>query len=114
MSVHPHTVDRPVLAPHLQQTIEALADGETMREMAARFYISPNSVKSRLKTLYQLLGARDQAHAVAIAFRLGMLDGNRLLQIGDLARLCLGQSPRDALITLERIAEITETGMPRS
>jgi DNA-binding CsgD family transcriptional regulator len=114
MSAHPHTVDRPVLAPHLQQTIEALAAGQTVREMAARFCISPNSVKSRLKTLYQRLGARDQAHAVAIAFRLGMLDGNLLLQVGDLARQCLGQSPRDALITLERIARLTETGMPSS
>ncbi|GLY00358.1 hypothetical protein Acsp01_07370 [Actinoplanes sp. NBRC 101535] len=41
--------------------------------MAARLYISPNTVKSRLKTLYQQLGARDQAHAVAIAFRMGVL-----------------------------------------
>jgi hypothetical protein len=34
--------------------------------------------------------------------------------VGDLARQCLGQSPRDALITLERIARLTETGMPSS
>jgi DNA-binding CsgD family transcriptional regulator len=64
---------RPVLAPHLQETIESLAAGETAREMAARLYISPNTVKSRLKTLYQQLGARDQAHAVAIGFRIGVL-----------------------------------------
>jgi two-component system nitrate/nitrite response regulator NarL len=64
---------RPVLAPHLQETIESLAAGETAREMAARLYISPNTVKSRLRTLYQQLGARDQAHAVAIGFRIGVL-----------------------------------------
>jgi DNA-binding CsgD family transcriptional regulator len=64
---------RPVLAPHLQEIIESLATGETAREAAARLFISPNTVKSRLKTLYQQLGARDQAHAVAIAFRLGIL-----------------------------------------
>jgi DNA-binding CsgD family transcriptional regulator len=63
----------PVLAPHLQEIIESLAAGQTAREMAARLYISPNTVKSRLKTLYQQLGARDQAHAVAIAFRIGVL-----------------------------------------
>ncbi|BCY07504.1 helix-turn-helix transcriptional regulator [Actinoplanes sp. L3-i22] len=63
----------PVLAPHLQEIIESLAAGETAREMAARLYISPNTVKSRLRTLYQQLGARDQAHAVAIAFRIGVL-----------------------------------------
>ncbi|WP_229075591.1 helix-turn-helix transcriptional regulator [Actinoplanes sp. DH11] len=62
-----------MLAPHLQETLECLAAGETAREMAARLFISPNTVKSRLKTLYQQLGARDQAHAVAIAFRLGIL-----------------------------------------
>ncbi|MEV6348435.1 helix-turn-helix transcriptional regulator [Actinoplanes sp. NPDC051851] len=79
MSLHPHrsrtgaVANRPVLAPHLQETIESLAAGETMREMAARLFISTNTVKSRLKSLYQQLGARDQAHAVAIAFRLGVL-----------------------------------------
>ncbi|WP_232297456.1 MULTISPECIES: helix-turn-helix transcriptional regulator [unclassified Actinoplanes] len=62
-----------MLAPHLQETIESLAAGETAREMAARLYLSPNTVKSRLRTLYQQLGARDQAHAVAIGFRLGVL-----------------------------------------
>ncbi|WP_328468056.1 helix-turn-helix transcriptional regulator [Actinoplanes sp. NBC_00393] len=62
-----------MLAPHLQETIESLAAGETAREMAARLYISTNTVKSRLRTLYRQLGARDQAHAVAIAFRLGVL-----------------------------------------
>lgn len=61
------------MAPHLQETIESLAAGETAREMAARLYISTNTVKSRLRTLYRQLGARDQAHAVAIAFRLGVL-----------------------------------------
>ncbi|KUL40162.1 MULTISPECIES: helix-turn-helix domain-containing protein [Actinoplanes] len=65
--------NRPVLAPHLQEVIESLAAGETAREMAARLCISPNTVKSRLKTLYQQLGARDQAHAVAIGFRIGVL-----------------------------------------
>ncbi|MFI1993908.1 LuxR C-terminal-related transcriptional regulator [Actinoplanes sp. NPDC020271] len=64
---------RPVLAPHLQEIIESLAAGQTAREMAARLYISPNTVKSRLRTLYQQLGARDQAHAVAIGFRIGIL-----------------------------------------
>ena len=78
MSLQSHqsrTADRgrPVLAPHLQETIESLAAGETAREMAARLYISTNTVKSRLRTLYRQLGARDQAHAVAIAFRLGVL-----------------------------------------
>ena len=62
-----------MLAPHLQETLESLAAGETAREMAQRLYISTNTVKSRLRTLYRQLGARDQAHAVAIAFRLGVL-----------------------------------------
>ncbi|WP_309238430.1 helix-turn-helix transcriptional regulator [Actinoplanes aureus] len=62
-----------MLAPHLQETLESLAAGETAREMAARLYISTNTVKSRLRTLYRQLGARDQAHAVAIGFRLGIL-----------------------------------------
>ncbi|MEU4563057.1 helix-turn-helix transcriptional regulator [Actinoplanes sp. NPDC023936] len=79
MSLHTHrshagpVAIRPVLAPHLQEIVESLAVGETAREAAARLFISPNTVKSRLKALYQQLGARDQAHAVAIAFRLGIL-----------------------------------------
>jgi DNA-binding CsgD family transcriptional regulator len=67
------TIGQRTLAPHLQEIIESLAAGETAREAAARLYISTNTVKSRLKTLYQQLGARDQAHAVAIGFRIGVL-----------------------------------------
>ena len=67
---------RPVLAGHLQRTLEALADGHTVVEMAQLEHVSPNTVKQRLRTLYEKLNARNQAHAVAIAFRLGVLDGH--------------------------------------
>ena len=67
---------RPVLASHLQRTLEALADGHTVIEMAQLEHVSPNTVKQRLRTLYEKLNARNQAHAVAIAFRLGVLDGH--------------------------------------
>lgn len=67
---------RPVLASHLQRTLEALADGHTVIEMAQLEHVSPNTVKQRLRTLYEKLNARNQAHAVAIAFRLGVLRGH--------------------------------------
>ncbi|MEU8244414.1 helix-turn-helix transcriptional regulator [Actinoplanes missouriensis] len=85
-----------MLAPHLQEIVESLAVGETAREAAARLFISPNTVKSRLKALYQQLGARDQAHAVAIAFRLGIL---RTTDEPNLQRVVIGGLNPDRLRT---------------
>jgi DNA-binding CsgD family transcriptional regulator/DNA-binding XRE family transcriptional regulator len=68
---------QPVLPAPMQTTLEAIADGDTTRQIARRVHLSPNTVKDRLAALYAQLGAKDRANAVSIGFQLGVLDGRR-------------------------------------
>lgn len=49
------------------QVLVGLCLGHTSAGMAARLSLTENSVKTHLRRLYRKLGARDRAHAVAIA-----------------------------------------------
>jgi LuxR family transcriptional regulator, maltose regulon positive regulatory protein len=42
-------------------------------EIAARIYVSPNTVKSHMKAIYRKIGAGSRAEAVATAVSLGLL-----------------------------------------
>lgn len=42
-------------------------------EIAPMLFISPGAVKSRLKTLYRTIGARNRSHAIALMFTDGWL-----------------------------------------
>jgi DNA-binding CsgD family transcriptional regulator/DNA-binding XRE family transcriptional regulator len=64
---------RPALQPHLRETLQAIADGCRDTEVADRLKITVATAKTRLRTLYAQLGARDRAHAVAIGAQLGVL-----------------------------------------
>jgi DNA-binding CsgD family transcriptional regulator len=56
------------------QMMYMVASGLSYPEMAMRCGgISPYTLKSRVARLRQRLGARDRAHLVALAYRLGML-----------------------------------------
>jgi DNA-binding CsgD family transcriptional regulator len=63
------------LAAPLQETLEAIADGNTTSQIARRAHLSAATVSTRLKVLYEQLGAADRANAVAIGFRIGVLTG---------------------------------------
>jgi DNA-binding CsgD family transcriptional regulator/DNA-binding XRE family transcriptional regulator len=67
---------RLTLAGPLQETLEAIADGNTTVQIARRAHLSTATVSTRLKVLYEQLGAADRANAVAIGFRLGVLSGH--------------------------------------
>lgn len=69
---------RPVLPPHLQECLLAAADGLDSAEEADRYSVSLETVKSRRRFLCDALGARSRSQAVAVAFRLGLLDGKPL------------------------------------
>lgn len=56
------------------QILEALAEGQTNREIGARLAIAEDTVKTHLRRLYQKLGASDRAQAVAIALRQHFID----------------------------------------
>lgn len=67
-----------LVLPHpMQETLEALADGAHAPDIAARYWISKNTVRDRLKRLYALLEVRDRAQAVAVGFRIGVLSGSQ-------------------------------------
>lgn len=50
------------------QVVEAFADGNDIGETAKLLRLSENTVKSHAARIYLKLGARGQAHAVALAF----------------------------------------------
>jgi len=63
----------PLLSEREREVLEAIARGETNREIAAALYLSPHTVKEHTSTLYRKLGARNRAEAVQRAQRLGLL-----------------------------------------
>lgn len=64
---------KPTLASHQVETLRLIADGYTDAEIARRLSFAPSSISSRVRTLAQKLEARNRAHAVAEAFRCGIL-----------------------------------------
>ena len=63
------------LAQPLQETLEAIAEGKSTAQIARESHLSAATVSTRLKVLYERLGAADRANAVAIGFRVGVLSG---------------------------------------
>lgn len=56
-------------------TLSLLAEGLSCGEVGDRLGLALGGTKTRLKRIYRQMGARDKAHAVAIACRLGILGG---------------------------------------
>ena len=69
---HRHLVEQPSTAE--LAVLRCLATGLSRREIAARLYISLNTVKTHTRALYRKLGAESRADAVARAEALGLLD----------------------------------------
>ncbi|WP_171117848.1 helix-turn-helix transcriptional regulator [Streptomyces sp. Z423-1] len=78
-AVHRATVRRPAqpraaVTSRQLQILALAASGYTAAQTAARLGIQPSTVHERLHRVYRKLGARDRAHAVAIALVTGLLD----------------------------------------
>ena len=67
-----HMSDEPLTARELEVLREA-ADGNRNRDIAARLFITEETVKVHMKHLMEKLGARDRTEAVSIAVRRGIL-----------------------------------------
>ena len=65
---------RTLLSERERQVLELVAAGSTNREIAARLFLSPHTVKDHTSALYRKLGARNRAEAILRAQRLGLLD----------------------------------------
>lgn len=55
------------------EVLTRVSYGRSNTEIGRDLYISTMTVKSHLARIFAKLGARDRAHAVAIAFRKGMI-----------------------------------------
>lgn len=53
--------------------VYGLADGDTVAEIASGLNYSPETIKGHLRRVYQKLGAKNAAHAVALAYHYGIL-----------------------------------------
>lgn len=63
----------PALTPREQDVLRVLAETDSRAEIADRLYVSINTVKAQLRTLYGKLGARTREEALARAVALGLL-----------------------------------------
>jgi two-component system nitrate/nitrite response regulator NarL len=64
---------RPLLSERERQVLELVADGRTAPEMAQLLNLGLGTVKSHLRHVYDKLGVRERAAAVAEAMRRGVL-----------------------------------------
>lgn len=55
------------------QVLRLIADGRTTDSIATRLSLSRGTVGNHRESLYRRLGARSEAHAVALGFRSGLL-----------------------------------------
>ena len=55
------------------QVLTLVADGKTNKQIGTDLYLSTATIHSHLKNVFRKLDANDRAHAVAKAFRAGVL-----------------------------------------
>lgn len=92
------SVPRRALTPRQIDVLALAADGCGSAEIAARLGVSANTVKTHLLGVYRRLGARNAAHAVALAMRAGILDPGqrrRAAAAGARRRLAADLGPGD-------------------
>ena len=61
------------LSEREREVLEMLAAGATNREIAARLFLSPHTVKDHTSALYKKINARNRADAILRAQRMGLL-----------------------------------------
>ena len=55
------------------EVLRHLVDGNHNRDIAEKLFITEETVKAHMKHIMQKLGANDRTHALAIAFRRGLI-----------------------------------------
>ena len=59
-----------------RSVLNALATGQSIHEIAASSFVSPNTVKSQVRSIYQKLGAHNRREALEIGRSLGLLQSD--------------------------------------
>lgn len=67
-------ISGPRLSEREAEILRLLAEGQSSVEIADRLYVSPTTVKTHLRNLYEKLEVSDRAAAVASAMRQGLLE----------------------------------------
>jgi DNA-binding CsgD family transcriptional regulator len=62
------------LSPREREILALLADGQSQKQIAAALVISPKTVATHIQHLLSKLGVHSRAQAVAIAYRLGLVE----------------------------------------
>jgi DNA-binding NarL/FixJ family response regulator len=77
VQTEPPRTDRPRrrvdLTERELQVLRGMADGKSNAEIGRELFVSEDTVKTHARRLFRKLGARDRAHAVASAFRAGLV-----------------------------------------
>ncbi len=66
-------VRRLALTERELQVLRGMADGKSNAEIGRELFVSEDTVKTHARRLFRKLSARDRAHAVAAAFRAGLV-----------------------------------------
>jgi DNA-binding NarL/FixJ family response regulator len=73
----PQTQPRQPLSRRELQVLELIADGLENQAIADLLYVSVETVRTHVKSILRKLSSRDRTHAVAVAFRSGVLVVNQ-------------------------------------
>lgn len=63
------------LSAREMQVLIGMSEGKSNAKIGEGIHLSEETVKTYARRLFRRLGANDRAHAVAIAFRMGILGG---------------------------------------
>lgn len=74
MSPQEQTTSKPFLTHREQEVLILASEGLTNKEIAARLWLSTDTVKSHLQALTAKLNTRGRTHSVATALRLGLIE----------------------------------------
>ncbi len=58
------------------QMLQLIAEGVSSKEIGAKFFISPSTVKREIRHIFDKLGVNDRAHAVSIAIKRKLIKVN--------------------------------------
>jgi DNA-binding NarL/FixJ family response regulator len=76
-ATRPQTQPRQPLSRRELQVLELIADGLENQAIADLLYVSVETVRTHVKSILRKLSSRDRTHAVAVAFRTGVLGVNQ-------------------------------------
>jgi DNA-binding CsgD family transcriptional regulator len=63
------------LTPRELQVLAGISQGYTYKQIGRQLYVTVDTVKSHVGRLFRKLGVNDRAHAVNVAWQLGILGG---------------------------------------